>query len=221
MRSMSSRISPGLGQGLVDGVGRLVEQGRGRAGDLAVADELAEWHHAELLGRGPRGHDNGGAPSEIWEALPAVIVPSSLKAGLRPAQGLERRPGRMPSSAVDGDRVAPSLRDGDRSDLLAMAPFFDRVGRFFVRGGREGVLALARDDVARCTGRWPGPCSCGRARRSGRRAAWSRPARRRRSGTRNERLAAGRAPGSWTPCPRRRRCRHRRRRSSGRPGRWR
>ncbi len=40
------------------------------------------------------------APSEIWEELPAVIVPSFAKAGRRRARDSAVVSGRMPSSAV-------------------------------------------------------------------------------------------------------------------------
>ena len=52
---------PGLVQGHRRGVGRLVEQRRAGTGHLAVADQLAERGHAQLLGLGPGHDDDGGA----------------------------------------------------------------------------------------------------------------------------------------------------------------
>ena len=62
-------------------------------------------------------------PSEICDALPAVIVPSFANAGRRPPSDSVVVPGRTPSSVVDDDRVALALRDRDRRDLVGEAAF--------------------------------------------------------------------------------------------------
>ena len=52
------------------------------------------------------------APSEICEALPAWMTPSSLKDGLSPASDSAVVPRRMPSSAVTGRRRSTPGRSG-------------------------------------------------------------------------------------------------------------
>ena len=84
-------------------------------------------------------------PSEICDALPAVIVPSFENAGRRPPSDSVVVPGRTPSSAVDDDRVALALRDRDRRDLVGEAAFLLRGGGALVALRRELVLRLAGD----------------------------------------------------------------------------
>ena len=88
-------------------------------------------------------------PSEICEALPAVIVPSLSKAGRRRAEGLGGGAGRTPSSVSASDRVAAALGHLDGHDLLGEPPLLGRRGGPLVGGGRERVLALPGDLGAR------------------------------------------------------------------------
>ena len=64
---------------------------------------------------------SAAAPSEIEEALPAVMVPS---VGRRPAarRDLDRRVGTHPFVTLHHDRVAPTLRDGHGHDLVGEHP---------------------------------------------------------------------------------------------------
>ena len=85
------------------------------------------------------------APSEICDALPAVIVPSFENAGRRAAERLGGGAGAHAFVGVDHDRVALALRDRDRRDLVGEAPFLLRGGGALVALGRELVLRLAGD----------------------------------------------------------------------------
>ena len=84
-------------------------------------------------------------PSEICEALPAVMLPALSKAG----RSLARRVGGgVAADALvlgDDDRVALALRDLDRDDLVVEQPVLVGGGGPLVRGGGEGVLLLAAD----------------------------------------------------------------------------
>ena len=62
------------------------------------------------------------APSEIWDAVPAVIVPSAVKAGLSLASASAVVPGRMPSSSVT-DSSPPLLATGTGTISSANRPF--------------------------------------------------------------------------------------------------
>ena len=62
------------------------------------------------------------APSEICEAVPAVIVPSVLKAGLSLASASAVVPGRMPSSSVTVS-CSPLCRTGTPAISAANRPF--------------------------------------------------------------------------------------------------
>ena len=163
------------------------------------------------------------APSEICEALPAVIEPSRANAGRKPPNDSGVVPGRMPSSV--STRSGSPLRWGTSTGMISRGQqaVLGRPGGPFVRGGREGVLALPghrrelRQVVLAVQRPWPRGCG----RPPGRRTSGRRAGRRRRGGSPGGRRAAGGGPTSWTPCRRPPRSRRRRRRSSGRPGRWR
>ena len=85
------------------------------------------------------------APSEICDADPAVIVPSSRERGAKPAQRLRRGVGADALVGVEDHRLAAPLRHGHGDDLLGQQPVLDRLGRALVRPGRELVLLLAAD----------------------------------------------------------------------------
>ena len=84
-------------------------------------------------------------PSEICDALPAVIVPSFENAGRRPPSDSVVVPGRTPSSV--STTTGSPLRCGidDRRDLVGEAAFLLRGGRALVALRRELVLRLAGD----------------------------------------------------------------------------
>ena len=77
------------------------------------------------------------APSESWEALPAVIVPSRVKAAGKEARRSAVVSGRMPSSSVR-----------PFSGAISSARRSRRRGRAGVRLRSEGVLVRARDAEA-------------------------------------------------------------------------
>ena len=108
-----------LAQRLGDGPGRLVQQRRVGAGDLAVADQLAERGQRRAASALAGDMTTTAAPpSEICEALPAVIVPALSKAGRSAASDSAVVPGRTPSSVSTSDRVALALGDLHRDDLV-------------------------------------------------------------------------------------------------------
>ena len=78
------------------------------------------------------------APSEICDELPAVILPSSLNAGLRLARVSAVVPSRIPSSRVIIS-VTPSTVDRHRHDLVVEPPL--------VGGRRRAPLALGAERV--------------------------------------------------------------------------
>ena len=63
------------------------------------------------------------APSEIWDAVPAVIVPSLPKAGLSLARVSAVVPGRMPSSSVTSSGSPPRCGTGTAAISAANRPF--------------------------------------------------------------------------------------------------
>ena len=79
-------------------------------------------------------------PSEICEALPAVIVPSLANAGAELAEALGGRARPDALVGVDDDRVALALGDLDRDDLVGEAPVLDGGGGPLVALGGELVL---------------------------------------------------------------------------------
>ena len=84
-------------------------------------------------------------PSEICEALPAVIVPSLSNAGCSAPSDSAVVPGRTPSSVSTS--IGSPLRWGTCTgdDLLGQPAVLDRRRRLLVAGRREGVLALPGD----------------------------------------------------------------------------
>jgi hypothetical protein len=89
-------VSP---QGGTDRLGRLVQQGRIRPGDGAVAAELGEPGQSQLPARSLLICTTAHAPSDNCDADPAVIVPSSLNAGGSAASRRGVVPGRTPPSS--------------------------------------------------------------------------------------------------------------------------
>ena len=212
---------------------RLLRRLEDRPRGLGQQRVVGPGHHAvaRRSGRGvrrrapwpcpPTSRRRRAPPSEICDALPAVMVPSLVEGGLERAERLGRRPRPHALVRVDQERVALALGHLHRDDLLGQPAVLDRRGGLLVAGRGEGVLALA----ARSPAFWL-CCSVERPM-----AMWSkasvRPSNIMESTSvavaeavaRRGRRAAGRAPGSSTPCRRPRRCRRRRRGSSGRPGR--
>ena len=90
----------GPAEGELDGVGGLVEQRRVGAGHLAVAEDAAERLDAELLGRGLRATITAAPPSEICDALPAVMLPALSNAGRSAPSDSAVVPARTPSSSL-------------------------------------------------------------------------------------------------------------------------
>ena len=88
------------------------------------------------------------APSEIWLAEPAVMVPSGANAGRSLASACAVVPGRTPSSSVTTERVALALRDRHRDDLVVEQPVLARADGALVahapstRPARSRVIAL-------------------------------------------------------------------------------
>ena len=87
------------------------------------------------------------APSVICDELPAVTLPSSLKAGLRLASASTVESGRMPSSAVSSSSVSlpSSSRTATGHDLVLEAALGRGPGGALVALHREGVELLTRD----------------------------------------------------------------------------
>ena len=86
----------------------------------------------------------------IWELLPAVTLPSGLKAGLSLASVSTVVSGRMPSSAVTSSSDSVTLAGllvlvlgGDRDDLPLEAALGGGPGRVLLAPGAEGVEVLA------------------------------------------------------------------------------
>ena len=135
-------------------------------------------------------------PSEICEALPAVMLPALSNAGRRPA---ERLGGGVAADAlvgVEDHRVALALRDLDLDDLVVEQPVLGRPGGPLVRlGGAARPGARGRGRPRRRTSRCRRPWPPGRRRRRGRRTSSSRRPSGRRCGSRPGRRAAG--TGAW------------------------
>ena len=117
-------------------------QGGVGAGDDGPPDHLGE----RLVARGfvrlaAVVRMPAAAPSESWEALPAVIVPSRVKAAGKEARRSALVSGRTPSSSVSAV---------ERRDLLGQP--LSRRGGAGVRLRRERVLVRARDAEARVLG---------------------------------------------------------------------
>jgi hypothetical protein len=84
-------------------------------------------------------------PSEICEALPAVMVPSFSKAPRSLGERLGRRLAAHALVGVDHERVALALGHRDGDDLLGELARGDGRRGQLVAARRELVLALARD----------------------------------------------------------------------------
>ena len=84
------------------------------------------------------------APSEICDALPAVMVPSLANAGRRLAERLGGGAGTHALVGVDEDRVALALRDLDGRDLLGETAFLHGRGR-----ARSWLLAATSSCMSR------------------------------------------------------------------------
>ena len=104
------------------------------------------------------------APSDSWDADPAVIVPPSLNAGASLASRSAVVPGRTPSSFSTGHRVLADVHH-QRHDLLGQPGLLSRCGGTGVRLRREGVLVLRGRCPARPgSARSPRPSRCRRTR---------------------------------------------------------
>ena len=88
------------------------------------------------------------APSEIWEAEPAVMVPSLAKAGRSRARVSTVVSGRIPSSSEKTIGIALSLRNLDRHDLFREDAVLLRHGCLLMRTRRKRVLLFTRQRVA-------------------------------------------------------------------------
>ena len=75
-------------------------------------------------------------PSEIWQALPAVMVPSLSKAGRSAPSDSAVVAGPHALVGVDHERVALALGDLDRDDLVGEAAVLDGGGGPLVGRGR-------------------------------------------------------------------------------------
>ena len=76
-----------------------------------------------------------------------MIVPSFRNAGRSLARASERRVGSRVLVSPDHDRIALSLRDRDRDELIVERPGLDRGDRPPVALERKRVLFLARDPI--------------------------------------------------------------------------
>ena len=87
------------------------------------------------------------APSLICEELPAVTLPSGLKAGFRLARTSAVVSGRIPSSVAMISLVSSpsSSLDGEREDLVLEATLGRGPGGELLAAGAEGVEVLARE----------------------------------------------------------------------------
>ncbi len=87
------------------------------------------------------------APSEIWDAEPAVMVPSSANAAAA-GQRLGGRVGADPLVLGELHRITLALRDLHRHHLVVEDAVLPRRGRTLVRPRSERVLLLAGEPVA-------------------------------------------------------------------------
>ena len=195
-----------------------------RSGRHAVGHDLRERRDAQPRRRAPSlMTTTAAAPSEICEALPAVIVPSAVNAGRSAASDSGVVSGRIPSSRANDDRVALALRDLDRHDLLGQPPGVPGLVR--ARGASGPPTRPAPRAPIPAPGsprRSTRPCA-GRVKRRPQAVVDHRVDQLRVAHARRRRApsGAGTALASSTPCRRRRRPRARPRGSSGRPARWR
>ena len=190
-RSMSPVVSPAFSSATVDGVGRLVEQRRAGARHLAVADQLAERGHAELVGLGLGHHDDRGATVGDLGGVAGGDGAALVEGGAQLAERLGRGLRADTLVGVDDHRVALPLGHVDRDDLVGEPAVLDGGGGALVGEGAEGVLALAGHAVGAVVplGR-RAPWRTGRTHRTTRRTSSSRRGCRPRAGSRP------RAPGS-------------------------
>ena len=88
-------------------------------------------------------------PSEICDALPAVMVPSFSNAGCRLPSDSVVVPGADALVLFDEHRVTLALRDRHRRDLVGEPAFLHRGRGALVALRRELVLRLAGDAAER------------------------------------------------------------------------
>ena len=206
----------------LDRTRRLREQRRVGAGDHAEAHELGDRRERRAPRPWPRLMTMTAAPpSEICDALPAVMVPSFANAGRRPPSDSVVVPGRTPSSVstTTGSPLRCGIATGD--DLVGEPAVLDRGRGALVALGRELVLRLA-GDAAELAGVLLGArAHVHRVERAPQAVADHRvdAARRCPCGSPRAPWAAGTARWSSTPCRRRPRPRRRPPGSSGRRGR--
>ena len=221
-RSTSVTCSVALLERALDRARRLREQRRVGAGDHAEADQLGERRRR----RAPRpwpcaSRRRAAPPSEICDALPAVIVPSFANAGRSPPSDSVVVPGRTPSSVstTPGRPCAAGSRPASISSAKRPS--------FFAAAARSWLLAASSS----CSSRVMPPTSPRVV--LGARAHVHRVERAPQAVVdhRVDDLAVAhavartrvrqevRARWSSTPCRRRRRLRRRRPGSSGRRGR--
>ena len=99
-------------------------------GDLAVADDLAERGDAEALLGGLRStRSTAEPPSEICEALPAVMLPALSNAGRSAPRRLDGGGRSHAFVLADDDRVTLALGDLDRDDLVVEQAVLLGLGR--------------------------------------------------------------------------------------------
>jgi len=124
--------------------GGLVEERGLGAGHLAVADQLAERVTPSSSALARDITTTAAPPSEICDALPAVMVPALSKAGRSEPRDSAVVPGRTPSSV--STTIGSPLRWGTSTATISSArrPSL-MAAAAFSWWRREGVLALARD----------------------------------------------------------------------------
>ena len=146
MRPRSWTSSPAFFSAFCSAMRRHRVQVREAVRRHAVRHDLRDRLQAELVGLLARlVTTTAAAPSEICEALPAVIGPALLERGPQLRERLGRGVGADALVAGDDDRVARALRDLDRDDLLGERARLPRRVRALVRARRPRVLVLARD----------------------------------------------------------------------------